>query len=918
MLRSVLVVVLALCALHTSLAQSRGVMTLEKGTHFMVAFPPVTPSLSEEPLPTPLTIICMSDVPATVRIRTAPTAPSANAVDVTLKIVPTGKPVAVGSVTYAASRTFALPSTPQKIVSNAFEITSDAPISVTTRQQWTGNGEDASQIPVPSLGTAYHVFSLPSDMYGKAEKYYLGGFILVTAVEDATTVTFKPTVTTVAGPDAPSMPAGQTTSVVLQKGQTFYVTNVVDTAKVGEASQDLTGTAITSTKPISVVSGHLKGSVFTMPPVLPLTGASGYAHFVRNNVHDVMFPDANADTSFIVVPQSYTARRTYQKPDASKGVTNMEGDVVRILALENNTYVHRLDSAYKVYKNVKLLRAGEYYTDSTFRRPTKFISTRPVLVAQYGKSWANLVPPVNVKQQGDHVEGHPTVEAGMPTLTMVPSIQQWTSGAVFNSAPGMDNFVSIAYRTADAAMIMVDGKAISTLNGNSVIPHSEYSVYRDASTGGNHIVSTTDPSVRVLVMPHASLDGMQMGRAFASHSGFNAAVPGTDSIVFASGMPQAENIACGAFSEAISVRGTTGLYSIYPTSSTNYTTSVADFNPGDTNATFSVQPIDKTIAGRCIVRVVTRSGNYAEKLYTYTPDTLSVKTTAIDTRISIRVPYCFDVSLKSMSTNDIVIRGLLHTSKTSTLAPIPGGQFDVTPLSDTTMQVCVTSTRFGVESDTLTLDRTCFNQRAVIMKLTTVAPTIVAADVAFGSMLPTASSVVKSGIITNQSDLPLLIDSIAWQSQQTDAHFQIDAATPTFPLIVDGKKTVDIRVRYTPNGDTGVHQATLRIYSNSTSADSLMRCSATSTTTVDVADEAGARTEQLARAVAFDDALHLSCTPHATVSVYTVRSALVATIIVPEDGLIREAARSLGLERGLHLFVEHAAGRTIMHRVMIY
>ncbi len=152
--------------------------------------------------------------------------------------------------------------TPERPVRAAVEIRSDAPIVVYAfNSQWTTT-DAYTAIPVTNWGTAYVVASFPNDAYtprpGDTTANRLRDLTLrrsqwmVVAAYDSTVVTFTPSVQTSGG-----KAAGIPHTVVLNRGECYLVQSDSTPRGLG----DMTGTLVQSSKPIGLLSGHVRTSL---------------------------------------------------------------------------------------------------------------------------------------------------------------------------------------------------------------------------------------------------------------------------------------------------------------------------------------------------------------------------------------------------------------------------------------------------------------------------------------------------------------------------------------------------------------------------------------------------------------------------------------------------------------------------------
>jgi hypothetical protein len=445
-------------------------------------------------------------------------------------------------------------------------------------------------------------------------------------------VSYTPTVATEGGIETKGVKKGETKTVRLQRGETYLIKSAIDEPLVKDFLSDLSGTLITSNHPIGVVSGHTKVAIMRMPDFIPPTGLPVSAHFVRNNVHDVMHPVALAGKRFITVPCMYTATRRVGQQIEDWGYDDDRGDVIRVTATEDNTWVRvmRKDGGALTTKFV-IPKRGESRLELALEDATYWDADKPILMAQYGKSYARILPPKVEDPRGndkhsDHAQGHPTVEAGMPMLQTVPPIERWIDYASFDAPEGMDNFLNIVCATTDLNNIELDGRTLLDRYGSLVhrVASSEFSYLRLQVTAGFHVMKSLNPNVRWMAWNYGSLDGLQQGRAYGTPVGIDMVQQCNDSIVVE------DQRSCGNVKGQASIVSddtTCGsLFAIAGSELSNYRC-VVDSTLGATSrtATFNLTVIDPSKDASAIVRITSRSGRYLERAYSYTASPVTIQ-----------------------------------------------------------------------------------------------------------------------------------------------------------------------------------------------------------------------------------------------------------------------------------------------------
>ena len=265
-------------------------------------------------------------------------------------------------------------------------------------------------LPVDALGTDYVVMAY-------ADGCCAGSEASVVATADNTTVHITPKAA-VGG-----HPAGETYDVTLALGDTYQL--------VG--SPDLTGTAISSDKPVSVFGGHFCADV-------PTT-ASYCDHIIEQ-----MTPTTAWGRSFVTSPLASRAN----------------GDTFRVLAATDDTTV-RLNGAV-----VATLARGEFY-EQIIDGASTIDANNPILVAQYS----------NGSTYDDTVSD--------PFMVLVPPFEQFLGSYVVSTpATGFSsNFINVVAPTSHVGDITLDGAPIPATSF-SPVGSSAYSAAEIPVALGTH------------------------------------------------------------------------------------------------------------------------------------------------------------------------------------------------------------------------------------------------------------------------------------------------------------------------------------------------------------------------------------------------------------------------------------------------
>lgn len=188
-------------------------------------------------------------------------------------------------------------------------ITSDAPIVVYALNTILHSTDTYSAIPIKHLGTDYFTINKPNDHYrldtnqNPLDTAIRNSEFMILAVEDFTEVSVVPTVRTVAG-----NPAGVPFTVKLNKGEVFLVKSGWTLINAG----DLTGSRVQSTKPIALLSGHMRAGVPT------------YDLNFKDHLVEMLFPINKWGNTHVTTPFALVDRPEYVRVIASTPNTTVE------------------------------------------------------------------------------------------------------------------------------------------------------------------------------------------------------------------------------------------------------------------------------------------------------------------------------------------------------------------------------------------------------------------------------------------------------------------------------------------------------------------------------------------------------------------------------------------------------------------
>lgn len=307
-------------------------------------------------------------------------------------------------------------------------ITADNPISVYGLNRRYQTTDTYLGLPTKVLGTAYRIMSYTMS------SPLLPEFAIV-ATEDNSKITITPSVETVGGNKA-NVPF----SVTLNRGDVYQVVGKSE-FRAG-LKVDLTGSLVTSTKPISVFGGHQCAYVPSPPPVITAC----------NHLVEQIPPLTSWGKHFFI---GKFKKRSYY--------------TWRVLSNNDST---------KIFLNQKLLgilNAGKWYED-TSSTDIQIKADKPVLVAQYSQGFKN----------GDSI--------GDPCMILISPTQQFLKKYRFATPVNgeWNHFVTIVIPTKAIETIRLDDKKVDK-NNFRAIGITRYSIGSVQVQYGTHSVVASLP-----------------------------------------------------------------------------------------------------------------------------------------------------------------------------------------------------------------------------------------------------------------------------------------------------------------------------------------------------------------------------------------------------------------------------------------
>ncbi len=267
----------------------------------------------------------------------------------------------------------------------AILVSSNYPITVHAMNAKDKTTDTYAAIPIAHLGKNYYSVNRPNDNYRPSggdiaiDTLPRGGEFMVLATEANTTVVITPACATAGGNQR-----GIPFTVTLQPGHCYLVRSAP--GRLG--TNDLTGSRIVSSKPVALLSGHVRASV-------PTYDNSSKDHLVE------MLPSVNQ----------------YGKEFATAPFAISEvGDYFRIVTSADSTQIQIVDAFGT--QTIRLNSAGDW-TSVRLRGPAYWKCSRPCLLVQFMASSSNQYSDTLSRSDYD------------PAMVVVPSMSQFVLGALF-------------------------------------------------------------------------------------------------------------------------------------------------------------------------------------------------------------------------------------------------------------------------------------------------------------------------------------------------------------------------------------------------------------------------------------------------------------------------------------------------------
>ena len=569
----------------------------------------------------------------------------------------------------------------EKVAPQSFRVETDNDVMVyALSQAWT-TSDAFLVLPAPALERDYFVMSyysdnLVDDRTGRLSIGSMPSQCAIVATEDNTRITIKPT--------TPLLMSGMNPSpIVLNKGDVYLLQSLLSTT----LNYDLTGTSISSDKPIAVFGGHQRARI-------PME--EGDRLTSRDCLIEQMVPTANFGKSAFLTP--------YPLPgDASP----VGWDVFRVLAALDSTVIY-VDST-----PVAQLNAGEFFTGN-LSRAAEVYSDKPFMVAQYKKT--STTENMNLANSD-------------PFMMMIPPFEQFLPSYRFISAQAVQlnsegdrtkvynyQYVNVVAPELALDSVVLDGVRISK-NSFSRIGKTKFFYATLSISDGVHNIGAGYPiGIYVYGYGPANSYGYIGGMSFTL---FDYRAP-----VFGS-VQDCKTVKGFVYDSTSSDSHIKNVISIAD-SQVNTNIAIQSFTPYPDSVGYSAALIDDYQDGFFTIAAEDSAGYRSRKQYAIPGFTLKVKTDSSIAVITKNGPlkkeFCFPILIENYGKFPQTISSLLleryggniitsiSTNESWPITIPPGANKEIT--------LCVKGDTIGFEQWLMSIKNDCFKRTIVDLTIT--------------------------------------------------------------------------------------------------------------------------------------------------------------------------------------------------------
>ncbi len=741
-MKKYIISILVLIALMNAWAQSKNKLSSYEGRHFIVAF--MQNEIDLIPSGNRLELYITSNEKATVTIKGF----SGILYNFTMR---------ADTMVKVNFHTDYMLRNSEEISPASIEIESDVPIIIYGLNSIITSSDMFAAIPIANWGNKYMVASYPNDFYRENEDQNWGKiprcseFAIVSAY-DNTTIKYRPTVNTRLG-----KPALIEQTIVLNKGDAYLVQSI-STPTEG----DLSGTIITSDKPIGLFSGHVRTSI---PQALQDFDS-------KDHLVEMMLPVDAWGKNFATSPFVFQEQS--------------EGNLYRVFTMTPNTSVFISTSAGS-FEELILEQSGVPYDVENIQVPALWSATAPIQIAQYMKHTGSPLDNGNYD----------------PSLVMIPPIEQFVQKIVFlcpsnppnNDQQFLSHYASIIAEEECLSTLRADGRLITDFTDieNVKVAGSKYHFARVPIGAGQHTFVCDTGSFSGILYGHGEAD------SYAVVLGSSLTDPDIDD----NNPPKmVVDTVCGNINGYIYEKASNdevGIdYCFVVTSQTqNYNYNVVGHKDTATVFDFSATLKDPNVEALFTLIARDKNGNFVKLVYKYYPVLFTNSQANLNpVNVSWTDSTCYDFWTKNTSKIPYKLENISCPDsrvKIFTSRPLPtilavGEQFNY--------KVCIDPDRdYSAINTNISLEYECDRNFKIPVKLSLIAPEIKSYGHKYGDILVGQDS-CQYVYIANTGNTPVVFEK--FEFNPSSSAFTYDTLG-LLPYRLESGDTLKIRVCFSPD-----------------------------------------------------------------------------------------------------------------------
>lgn len=650
----------------------------------------------------------------------------------------------------------------EQVTRKVFEINSDVPIAVSAISSMDLTSDCYAAVPVVNWGTDYAIITLPNDRYApdsvanyqdSVSSYTpRSGEFMVMAAYDSTYVTITPASDTRVG-----RKANTPFTIYLKKGECYLVQSYPFDRGLG----DLTGTTIKATKPVGVLTGHVRTAL--------LQGFKTQPPDSKDHLLEMLAPVKSWGKSFVTAPF---------------GTSPNKGDYFKAVATDSNTRVVVTTTAGS--STYKFNNATKTLIIPGINQPATWQATGPIEIAQF------------MMRTGDSLEEN----SYDPCMAIIPPTEQFIQKVLFSTPLdiqkepdkyGTHGIILIADSVA-ASRIKINNVRVGDISAidNQLVANTHYHWANVIIQPGTYELQTDSGYFSGLVYGRGKFDsyGMVLGMALKPPDATDNVPPSIK-----------VNTTClsidGKVWDDLSNGGFGIFYArILEDSTYNFDWTIDPAEPDADTLYFHFHPLDIFKDGRIMMEYADQFGN--KKIYTYYHDAIKLDfDTSVDFgTIDWKDSSCQVLTIRNKGKKSISLENIVIANDNRVTFKSLGTSSVVIPAGDS-VQIKVCFRPGGTLEDlqtTLNLKFDCDLSYDIPLTGAVVQIELATAGHDFGDVMigDTVCSVIK---IINNGNIDINLLNILFDDNGV---FVPDTAG-LFPYLLKKGDTLDVPVCFIPD-----------------------------------------------------------------------------------------------------------------------